>query len=101
MLKLTGGLTALEHPDDEDCVVCNCHTLAATINLLKERDVKIDLKVVQSEGWTAPFLIYLPLKSDMLGLNSREDYLHALKQFKRLRECHHKHLVHRKQDAKP
>merc|ERR1712173_494183 len=61
MLQTPGGLDALSHLDEEDCAVCNCCTVSSTINLMKERSIKINADVLKRNSWIAPYLIYAPL----------------------------------------
>jgi len=93
MLALPDGLSILEHPEDEDCTVCNAHTPGTTVNLLSERKINIPADRIKENGWITPYLIYESISKDKFGLANNEDYRATVLEMKKLRRAHEEHLA--------
>merc|ERR1712039_1000748 len=50
--------TWLDHPEEEDCLVCMHHTVSSTLSFLSERRIPLDSNVIRTFGWTLPLLVY-------------------------------------------
>ena len=92
MMSVPDGLSILTHLDEEDCVVCSSHSVQQTINLMKERGIKLDSEEMQKEAWTTPELIYASLKVGQLGLTTTGDHAEAMSKLQELREAHQRHV---------
>ena len=90
ILALPEGLSILEHLEEENCAVCMSNTTGTTINLLKERKIKIAAKTIVEEGWITPCLIYEPVSRE--HFTNKEEYRAAVVGMKKLRRKHKAHL---------
>lgn len=89
MMQRAGYAGQLLDPD-EDCVVCQHVTPQQTRNLLKERDIPLDVDRIQNEGWVAPYLIYASMDKKQFGITG--ELIQVMRKIKELRKAHEEHL---------
>jgi len=92
MLHRSLGLSALQHLEQEDCVVCQSASVSSTRNLLRERQVKLNEDRMEAQKWITPYLVYAPLTKEECAIDSKKEYLHVMQQLKILRRAHEDHL---------
>ena len=72
------------------CVVCAAKTLQETLALLKNYDIDLPEETVITEGWIAPYFMYLP-KFEKFGKSIRETFA-IRKTFQKLEREHEANL---------